>query len=413
MDVLPDEILDMIFQYVSTPMLLGVCVRVCRRWQLVAERRALALRQEGDERRLRRATRRVLLTTFPVDLFGLMDDITAKVRFIREITAHSSAPFHEPHIEALRLLPNLAHLDVFTRPRVLDERLSDIMRRLTTLVANENLAPGLLRDLADSSRLVALHMYGRAVHFPRREMLGLLRARVAHLRELTLRCNGLPDAAYCTIGDCYNLRSLQLYSCWLLSAVGSRAVCRPRRLRRLHVTGARLVRRRALADMLELLPENLTELALSNGWFGDEHVPIVAKSAPELRVLELWYCKLTPAGAEKLAAGLPKLEMLDLDLTVPKRLLRSMARHPTLQLVRCVPDNAGRDPERYMENHPIWEVDGLRLFATHAPYARKYFRSGGEGFRCELFYYWTQDVPLEPLEPFNYPALDPYEDPFY
>ncbi|CAB3255621.1 unnamed protein product [Arctia plantaginis] len=413
MDVLPDEVLDMVFKYLSTPMLLGVCVRVCRRWRYVVERQALALREEGDERRLHRAMRRVLVTTFPVDLLGLMDNIIAKVRFIREITVHCSAAFHEPHTEALRMLPNLVHLDVFLQPRVLDERLSDIIRRLNTLVANEKLAPGLLRDLAASSQLVALHMYGRAMLYPCREMLDMLSARAPYMRELTLRCNQLPDAAFSTIGDCYNLLSLQLYSCRLLSTMGARALCRPRRLRRLHVTGACLVRRHALADMLELLPENLNELVLSNSWFGDEHVRIVAKSARELRVVELWCCKLTAAGAKKLACALPKLEQLDLDLTMPKRFLQAMARHSSLRFVRCVPDKAGRHPEQYMQDHPIWEVDGLRIFATYALYNHKYFRTGDEGFRSVLFYYWMQDVPPEPHLPYEYSEVDTYEDPFY
>lgn len=410
MDLLPDEILDMIFQYFSTPELVGVCVPVSKRWQRVVEMRVLALRDDGDERRLHRGIHAVLLTTFPVDLSAMIEDITTKARFLRELTAHAPASFHEQHVEALNLLPHLIHLDIFTKPRLLDQPLAAVCKRLRTLVANESMAPGLLRALSTGSQLVALHMYGRSLHYPRREMLAVLRDRAPYLRELTLRCNELPDAAYDTIGDCYNLRELQLYSCWMLTGVGARAICRPQRLRLLHVTGAKMVRRQPLADMIAELPDGIEELALSSGWFCDDHVRILLRRGRGLRVLELWDCKLSTSAAQELAFGLPKLQQLDLDLTLSTRRLQRLARHPSLRRVRCVPADAGRDPEQYMEDHPQWEVDGLQVVATYAPYERKYFRASREGYRSSLFYFWTRQLTLKPLPPlYSRSGFEPYD----
>lgn len=400
MDILPDEILGMIFQFLSTAELMIVCVQVCQRWQYVAERHTLALRSIGDERRLHGGTRVVLLTTYPVDLLVVLHAMTTQARHLRELTVHEAAPFHTEHVVALQLLPHLVHLDVFTRPRLLDTRLAVLCQRLETLVVNESVAPGLLSSLAADSRLKELHMYGRALHYPRRDVLALVCARSSQLCALTLRCTELPDTAYEVIGACPNLHALRLYSCWRLMAAGARALMAPRRLQVLHVTGARLLRSQHLADTLQHLPPHLRDLSLSNGWCGDEHVPIIANSAPELRIIELWRCKITASGAQALAAALPKLLRLDLDLMLCRSRLHMLAHHPCLQLVRCIPEEAtqNKDPD----SHSMFLVNGLRVISTHATYAHKYFRPGGEGYQSTLFYYWTRDILLEPLQTHKY-----------
>lgn len=377
MERLPDELVLLILQRLPARALLRA-TRVCRRWAALAARLALQLRRRADAARVHGALR-VLLVTAP--RLALLRPLRA-ARALRHLTAHAAAPLDARALAALQRLPHLRHLDVFARAGVLEAAALPALRRLSSLVLNDTPGPGVLRALAGGP-LRALHMYGRTFYFAPRELRALLAAQRPRLRELTLRCAELRDRDYEAVGACEGLEVLRLYSCWMLTAAGAAQLARPRRLRVLHATGARMLRPRALAALLRRLPPRLEELSLSSSWFGDEHAPLLAERLPGLRVLELWRCPLSAEGAVRLVADLPALRDFDSDVALTPPQLSALSAHPTLARLRA------RLP-------PTCPRAGLSLRAADARVGRRFLRGGGEGFRSELFYFWTRDLELPP-----------------
>ncbi|XP_049879699.1 uncharacterized protein LOC126376415 [Pectinophora gossypiella] len=382
MERLPNEVLLLVFQWLRVRDRL-VAARVCRRWAALALRAALHVQRRQQQWAASAAHTAVLLTARGAELRVVLQ----RAPLLRELTVHARLPLTAADRAALLRLPHLDHLDVFHRERVIGASSVAVALRLSSLVINDTVAPGVLRALG-AGRLRALHMYGRAAYFPRRDLPPLLRARRLQLRELTLRCAELPDAAYAALGACTGLEALRLYSCWLLTSAGAAHVVRPPALRVLHLTGARMLRPTPLQEFLRSLPPRLEELVLSAGWFGDEHVPALAASASELRVLELWRCPLSAAGVCAAAAALPRLWELDVDTELGAEELRRLAAHGALARLRCraaagggAAVGAGAAP---------WA-----LAPAAARYGRGALRGGGEGWRSELFYHWSSS--LRPL----------------
>lgn len=380
MERLPDELLLMILRRLSATALLRAA-RVCRRWAELAARDALLLRSRGDEARAHAALR-VLVVMAP---FPSLPAPLLAARHLRHLTAHAEAPLDARALAALAQLRHLGHLDVFLCARVLDVTALPALRRLHTLVLNETPTPGVLRALAGGP-LRSLHMYGRAFYYEPRDLRALLHAQRSRLRSLTLRCAELRDRHYAAIGACENLHSLRLYSCWALTPAGAAHLTRLPRLRRLHVTGARMLRPRALAELLRQMPPGLHELALSASWFGDEHAPLLAARVPALRSLELWRCPLSAAGAVGLVAALAELRDFDSDVQLAAAHVSALAAHAGLQRLRALlpPSGGALRP-------------GLRVRAADARLCRRYLRGGGEGFRAEIFYFLSRNLELPEL----------------
>ncbi|CAG9791128.1 unnamed protein product [Diatraea saccharalis] len=240
-------------------------------------------------------------------------------------------------------------------------------------------------------------MYGRSFYFPCRDLLVLLEARYLHLRELTLRCSELHDFHYAAIGKCELLVTLQLYSCWLMSEAGALHVTQPPMLRSLHITSARMVRSAALSNFLAHLPRLLEELVLSGSAFNDSHVKAL-QNLPMLRVLELWNCQLSGAGALVLANVVPSLHILDLDITLTNEQIKVLDNHPNLLSVRCLTEQSNKHYCRPFNVSKYGELQThhVKIQRTNENYSHKYFRNNGEGYCASLFYYWTQKMCLQP-----------------
>lgn len=239
MDALPDEVLLMIFNYMPAHEVCAAVTHVCRRWARVARSRALLLRKARHVKRLRHRPRAVLTSARLPEPRAFFQSLALLTPCLQELSVHSEMPFSDDDLQLLTRLTNLNHLDIFTRTRFIGPALLPVAERLSSLVINETVVRGFLRSLADSTRLRALHMYGRSLHYPRRDLTLLLRAN--QLRELTLRCNELTDAVYEVISTCSNLKKLQLYSCWLMTRVGAMHLTHLQKLHCLHITGARMV----------------------------------------------------------------------------------------------------------------------------------------------------------------------------
>lgn len=418
MEELPDEVMMMIFELLPSRELLGSAAHVCRRWGALLAEHAVAVERFDDLERVHRRTRclRIATRIIPFQSFLLLTPTVAP--YLRDLTIYAVNPFSVEHFQALDNLPHLQHLDIFLRDRILDTELVPVMLKMKSFVINEIVSARVLRALAESKRLHSLYMYGRSLYYPRRELLALLRARRFHLKELTLRCTELHDASYAAIGLCEGLTSLQLYSCWLMTGIGALHTTKPKKIRRLHVTGARMVRTRSLATFVDRIPQHVEELNLSMTWFGDEHVATLIHRLPRLRVLELWKCRITPRGVLKLAENLEHLTFLDLDIILTNEQVLELDRHPSLLFLRCL-------TEYYVRNNPymplteestrnVQEVvtKKIKVIGTCARYPFKYFRPCSEGYRAALFYYWMQDVHLQPLPNGAVPAFDE-EDEFY
>lgn len=388
MERLPDELVLLILRRLPARSLLRAA-RVCRRWAALAARIALQLRRREDAALVHCGLRVLFITARYVSPLQPL----RVARNLRHLTVHAAAPLDAHALAALQQLRHLRHLDVFARARVLDCEASPALCRLESLVVNDTPGPGILRALAGGP-LRALHMYGRAFYFAPRELRAVLDAQRSRLRELTLRCAELRDRDYEAIGACENLASLRLYSCWMLTAAGAAHLSRPQRLRTLHVTGARMLRPRALAALLRCLPPGVAELALSSSWFGDEHAPLLAARLPALRVLELWRCPLSAEGAAGLVAALPELRDFDSDVALEPVHVSAVSAHPSLVRLRALLP-------------PTWGVprDGLCVRAADARLGRRFLRGGGEGYRAELFYFWSRDLELPPRPPAAPPPL--------
>lgn len=388
MEWLPDELVLLILQRLPARALLRA-TRVCRRWAALAARLALQLHRREDAA-LVHSGLRVLFVTAPH--VALLRPLQVAYN-LRHLTVHAAAPLDAHALAALQHLQHLRHLDVFARARVLEIAVLPALRRLSSLVVNDTPGPGILRALAGGP-LRALHMYGRTFYFAPRELRTMLDAQRAHLCEITLRCAELRDRDYEAIGACENLVSLQLYSCWMLTAAGAAHLSRPRRLRRLHVTGARMLRPRALAALVRALPPRVVELTLSSSWFSDEHAPLLAARLPALRVLELWRCPLSADGALRLVAALAELRDFDSDVALQSAHLSALRSHANLVRLRALL------PPQWL--HPR---AGLRVRQADARVPRRFARGGGEGFRAELFYFWSRDLELPPPR-----APPPFDD---
>ncbi|CAH0402957.1 unnamed protein product [Chilo suppressalis] len=413
MDIVPDEVLLMIFDRLTPGELLGAVSQVCKRWATLAAHRAQLIHREDQLQTLNRGVRgvRVLTRLARSELYKLLD-----VRNLRDITICSATPLPSECFQALAALEHLEHLDVFLHERLLDTSMMSTLVRLRSVVINEMISPGVLSALAVSERLEALHMYGRALYFPRRDLMKFLTAHRSQLRELTLRCTEVHDNAYAAIGQCDSLVSLQLYSCWLMRGAGALEVTRPPLLRRLHVTGARMVRAKGLNAFLLRLPPQLEELVLSVSAFSDKHISAL-ENLTKLRVLELWRCRLSGEGVLALARTVLSLCILDLDILLTNKQIQELDKHPNLLNLRCLTDCSSKyvwPPVEVSKTNEDQEVktQKLNVLNTNEVYSHKYFRGNGEGYRGSLFYYWTQKMHLHPAERKIFPGFDESED-FY
>lgn len=416
MESLPDEVLMMIFELLPARDALGGAARVCRRWEALVARRALDVQRRDDLQRLHRGIVALQVSSRLDSLRSFLAATTDIAPSLHSLTVPAANPFGDENLAALFRFPYLNHLDVFMQSRMLDKRLLPVLLRLSCLVVNESVPPGVLRALARSRRLRELHMYGRALYYVPRELGVVLRARRLHLSELTLRCAELTDPAYHIIGECVNLTSLQLYSCWLMRDAGARAAVRPQSLRRLHITGARMLRPRALTTLIDHLPLLIEELVLSATWFGAVHVMPLVTRLPALRLLELWRCDLTSDHILMLADALPELRNLDVDTPLPDQAVNTLFGHPSLRDLRCLFDNKESVDEKPCQSYTMEDVSSgrvLRVKAADARYPRRFLRGGGEGYRAALFYYCSQERELTPLPVNLHPGFDEDDDDDY
>ncbi|KAJ0173387.1 hypothetical protein K1T71_011563 [Dendrolimus kikuchii] len=139
---------------------------------------------------------------------------------------------------------------------------------------------------------------------------------------------------------------------------------------------------------------SITELVLSASWFGDEHIPVlVAKKLP-LQTLELWkYLNLSPSQINELQT------------------------HSSLEMLRCLNEKISSEntnnKESWKSDHDLVLRRTIHIIPSDARFPRKYFRSGSEGFRGSLFYFWTRSKELVPLAAGARPSLEDEEDVFY
>lgn len=418
MDLLPDEVLLMIFEFLPVNDTTAICKKVCKRWAKLVERRSLIIETHADVRQLHSGLRSLLVLGWLASLRSVLLSVAYYAPYLRSLTVHAGMPFTNEHLADLKNLPNIEHLDVFARSQVHDAHFTPVVKRLKSIVFNESIAPELFRDLSGNCQLSQFHMYGRAIYYHRRYLRVLLQLRGEYLHDVTLRCTELTDAAYETIGNCANLKSLRLYSCWLITRKGIIHVTKPPLLRCLHVTGARLIRSQALGVFLKDLPMSVGELVLSASCFGDEHAPILVKKNLFLHTLELWKCKLSTAAAVTLALSLPYLKCFDIDLKLSLNQINELQIHPNLEFLRCLVEET--DCNNLNETEPLKKYNHysvprkkIKTISSDARFPRKYFRSGSEGFRGSLFYFWTQSIELVPLPAGVRPSLDDEEDMFY
>lgn len=94
--------------------------------------------------------------------------------------------------KSLMYIPHLKHLDVFSKRKCIDKNIN-INASITTLVVNDAMASGFLKNLSESNKLSGLHMYGRAQYYIVRQMVDFLQIQSGKLQELTLRCQELGD----------------------------------------------------------------------------------------------------------------------------------------------------------------------------------------------------------------------------
>ncbi|XP_026750780.2 F-box/LRR-repeat protein 7-like [Galleria mellonella] len=420
MENLPDEVMLMIFEHLPSRA-LAAAAEVCRRWNALLRRRVVEVQRQDDVKRLHRGVIALHVSGCLDSLRACLANVIDVAPHLRQLTIQATNSFGDETIAALHRLRHLDHLDVFIRNRRIEMGLLPVLMRLNSLVINETVTPGVLRALAKSERVRCIHMFGRSLYYPQRELLAVLRARQHHLTELTLRCTELTDVAYDAIGQCSNLTSLQLYSCWLMTGAGALHTTRLLKLRRLHITGARMVRTRALSVFIDQLPPHVEELCLSATWFGDDHALPLARRLPGLKVLELWRCRLTSCNILEMARALPTLYSLDLDISLTDIELLLLSDHPTITDIRCLTErrfSLYSDEARDSYSIVMEGSQGaggrrvVRVSSAQARLARKYVRGGGEGYRATLFYYWTQDRELDPLPLKQPPGFDLDDDDF-
>ncbi|XP_041972335.1 F-box/LRR-repeat protein 7-like [Aricia agestis] len=371
---LPDEVLLQIFSLLPPLQLDASVARVCRRWRELVGARVLVLRGPSQLERLPAGLAALVAVRRVPGLCAasaLLSRASACAR-LTHLALHCELPLDEKDYTILATFEHLQHLDVFCKKRVLNKD-TLLPPSVTTLVVNDNMANGFLPTLCPQSKVEGFHMYGRSLYYSPREMVKFIGAHSTHLTELTLRCTEMTDKRYAVLGECGALRALRLYSCWLLTWRGVLHLARPR-LRCLHLTGARMVRSRALATLLAALPAELQELNVSCGWLGAEHEAAAARLAG-LRALEAWRCRADGAALLRLALRLPRLRRLDTDARLSPAQLADLLAHPALQDVRCGGAAGGRGTGR------------VRVRAAGAGTAC--VRGDGDGPSADVFYRWA------------------------
>ncbi|KAI5638737.1 f-box-like domain-containing protein [Phthorimaea operculella] len=206
---LPDEVLLIVWKYLSARDVLAAS-RVCQRWEQLSANRALLVRRRSDVQRARPSLRILFVTarfTKPMDLLLV-------TRNLHTLITHERVPLNEDHVKLLSEFPHLRHLDIFTEQKnynTLVENLSAVYRQLNTLVLNEPVVhPDIWQNLVKSSNLTQLHMYGRIWLYPPGAIPLLLASRREQFTELTLRCKEISENGYLAISRCPNLVVLRL-----------------------------------------------------------------------------------------------------------------------------------------------------------------------------------------------------------
>ncbi|KAJ2940149.1 hypothetical protein O0L34_g11713 [Tuta absoluta] len=391
---LPDEVIQILWQYLSARDVL-VASQVCQRWNRLAADRALLVRRYKDVQRARPSLRILFVTA----RFTKPSDLLLITRNLHTLITHERVPLNDDDVKLLSELPHLRHLDIFTSAddiNTLESNLYAVYKQLNTLVLNEPVvSPTVWHDLVKYSNLTQLHMYGRIWLYPPGAIPLLLAQRRQQFTELTLRCKEVSDSGYLAISQCPNLVVLRLYTCFLLRERAAVRLTVLSKLRVLHITGAHMVRTKPLFQLIKALPTGIQELALCGTYFTDIHAKALAKRLPHLRVLELWGTRAVRILTEKLvdlAMNLQELWEFDIDKQLRIDLLVILSTHPTLQRLRCA--------RPFDVSMSEFNVAAGRLAPVSTPemrYGRGSLRSDGEGWRSSIYYHWLTDRPPIPL----------------
>ncbi|CAH0713380.1 unnamed protein product, partial [Brenthis ino] len=397
MENIPDEILEYIFHYISTYELCTVVSEVCKQWQLIIMHQVMSVKDADQLRMFHVGLRAVIVTERVWNLCAASRVITCATQMIprlQELTICSNFPLDEEDYKSLMYIPHLKHLDVFSKRKCMDKNIN-INASITILVVNEAMASGFLKNLNKSNKLMAFHMYGRARYYIVRQMVDFLQIQSGNLQDLTLRCQEFGDEKFKTISQCVRLVSLQLHQCSLVTKRSIAYVASLPKLRRLHLTGARLLRSSGILELINCLHPLIEDLNLSYSDFGDEHCTALALRLPRLTTLELWRCGAGRGGAGLGSVGLcgaallrlvqeaRRMRALDTDVHFDALQLQALGDHSALGKLRCRWD--GPNP-----------LVGSKLKMTSAlkVYSKEYLRGDGEGPSAELYYYWTRGVDL-------------------
>ncbi|XP_045769956.1 uncharacterized protein LOC123870654 [Maniola jurtina] len=388
---LPDEILLMIFDNISGHLLNISVSKVCRRWKHLISHLVLHLMDPGDEVKIKPSLRALLVTSFiPTwpDPLALISQIAATIPNLRELTISAHYVLGKTELKIVETMHNLRHLDIVTENNRLDGN-TPIPCNITSLVVNDNMVPGFLRKMKTQKVIKAFHMYGRSLHYASNEMDRFLKHHSIYLTELTLRCSELEDRRYETISQCKRLTSLQLYSCVQLTFKGASHLTTLTELRRLHITGMRMVRVDSLLDFIQNLPCHIVELNLSYSWFEDKHCSALADRLPYLRYLELWRSRVSSNGLAQLIKLLTSLEDIDTDVIFNDRHIKSFIGHQSLQNIRCRWIRIDRiHTPLYIKSAPFYIKSAVEKVPA------QYLRVDEEGPRAGHFYYWLQDFSI-------------------
>lgn len=139
-----------------------------------------------------------------------------------------------------------------------------------------------------------------------------------------------------------------------------------------------------MSALISELPRSIEELVLSSSWFGDMHIVGLADRLPNLQMLELWRCRASADGLTKLAMSLQSLLQFDTDMMLGAHNEQILLKHPSLQRVCCC-----LDPKC---GHRKSRVENIKFIAADGIYSIAILRGDGEGYRADLFYYWTQNT---------------------
>ncbi|XP_050353209.1 uncharacterized protein LOC126775374 [Nymphalis io] len=392
MENLPDELIMMIFSYISALELSLVMSRVCKKWNSIINSRIIRIKRAEHYKKLHKGLQVILVTDAESSIQKSEILISYAIRLtprLRELTINSDFPLDKNSFKSLSLLVHLRHLDVFAKKQFLN-RDTHINQGINSLIINETISSTFLTNLRRND-ISSFHMYGRADHFIPREMDCFLNIHAAQLRDLTLRCSEMTDARFRVLTRCVNLLSLQLYMCPLLTKHGIMPIVNLPALQRLHLTGTVLLRSRGLQELIKRLPPLVLDLNLSGSHFDGSHCGALALRLPRLRALELWRCRLERAALFKLARRLPELARLDTDVELKLAQIKELERHPALTRLRCRWKGIVRTT--------------LNLTSSLQVYSGSFLRNSSEGPSAELFYFWTRDTPLPEQSESSLPTL--------